>query len=299
MKQLHSIVFLLVMLGTVSQAYALGLVAGALEPTQILNNIELGAIFGEEGITSFSTAALSVNDLIAKPIISGLISSAQQQASQSILDWANGGFEGQPLIVGNPEKFIRDAGLKEVRSALSQVPTGGYGDSIFNSIVSQYKNTGDIGTQIKTLSASNIPSIIQKSVCTDATLTSLAMQDVGNSDGTYVQAELASRKNQLFNYACVGNPSTDPNVAARLTDLSKQRPNLGGWDLWLTTTGGDNSYVATQKVSQAVAVSNNNKKDLAVKDIFGGGAGAVSAKKCVRYAEVFVIYSHDFIHCIG
>jgi hypothetical protein len=291
MKYLYIILIILVQLVD-HKAYA-GSVAGFGGYTEITGLIELAesvpttiAAIG----TSASVTTDMVSNTILKPIATGLINVAQQQIANSIIDWVNGGFEGQPLIISNPEKFIRDQGRVQVRLALDGIPTDSvFGDSIFNNIVSQYKDSNDITKQLKALSSSDIPGIIQQNLCNDQTLTSLATNDVTDGEGNYVQEEVAARKTELFNYACSGDANRDPETAAKIVELSTQvqastGQSLGGWDQWLATTGGDNAYTKGVQAVPIIKQADVSKQEEKKNEIFQG-AGPVSQTKCVEYGE--------------
>lgn len=259
-------------------------VIGATFPQQIL---EMGQSFIRNiaaNSTAISTNLDMVNNTILKPISTGLINVAQQQVASDMLSWANGGFEGNPLIISNPEQYIKNQGLLEVKGALNSIPTDSiFGDSIFNEIASQYTNN-DIKSQLQSLSKSNIPNLIQQSMCSDEALSSLALKDVQDADGNYDQTELTNRKTQLYNYACQGNPDTDPAVASKLMDLSTQRPELGGWDKWLATTGGDNTYTKVAKAVPLAAKAELERKQFKKDDIFLGQKPS-SQTKCTHYED--------------
>jgi hypothetical protein len=290
MKFLYTLLLVCIyQISTTAQVHA-GAVIGATFPQQIVQNATalVGNVSG--ALTAGNTSIDMINNTIVKPISTGLINVAQQQIANSIIDWVNGGFEGQPLIISNPEKFILDQGRAQVKGLLDGIPTDSiFGDSIFNNIVTQYKDGNDIAKQLKALSKSNIPGLIQENLCNDQTLTSLAISDVGGGSGGYMPGEVATRKNELFNYACAGDANNDPETAAKILELDTQvqasrGESLGGMDAFLAITGGDNAYtkgaLAIPVVKQAEATKQEAKKN----EIFQG-AGPVSQTKCVEYGE--------------
>jgi hypothetical protein len=265
------------------RVHASGAIAGATEPTQILNNIGLGLLNATDLTTSISTTIDMTKNTILDPIANALIANALNSASKDVLSWVGGGFSGgAPLIISNPQSFIQGKGLDVIKGALGGIPTNSpFGDSIFSSILGSYKGTNDLTGQLKSLSQSNIPGIIQSNMCADAQLTQLAKQSV--SDPNNAQ-EVAAKKTQLYNYACVGNAS-DPQTAARLNDLGKQNPNIGGWDKMLAIAGGDNDAVRAMRARDAVAQKEAEAKDIASKKVFGGES-AISQTQCNKYADV-------------
>ncbi len=284
MKHLLLIAILATQISTVGTSYASGLIAGAIEPTQILNNIELIGVNISDATTAFSTEGDFVTNTIIKPITQGLINAAQEQMASEITTWANGGFGGDALILPDAQRYLQDQALNQVKIALADLPQDGlFSDSIFSTLVGKYKNVDDLGAQLTELSQSNIPAIIQKNICDDATLSSLALSDVQLADGTFVNEALVARKNELWNYACAGDPATNPEVARRLDDLNNQRPEIGGWDSWLDVTGGNNDYTRSTKVDILVAEAAAEKARLAERKVFDG-EGAINQTRCEEYA---------------
>ena len=104
MKKIIIAFVFLFQIGTALPTHAASAVAGALEPTQWLNNIELVATNLTSGEIALSTGLDMVKNTILDPIANQLIAAALEQGSNDIIAWANGGFEGEPLIIGNPEK---------------------------------------------------------------------------------------------------------------------------------------------------------------------------------------------------
>ena len=261
-------------------------VAGALEPTQIFNNIELiGANISGAG-TQLNTLQSAMKSTILDPIANQLINSAIQSASNDILSWANGGFNGEPLIVSNPEKYIRNQGIKSVKLNLNLIPEGSaFGDSLFSSIVKKYAyDNKDMKSKLADLSKSSIPGIIQNDVCDNASLTAYALEKVVASDGTYDPNELAAKKNEIYEYAACDGNVNDPEVQARLQDFAKQNPSLGGWDRWLAMTGGDNEFSRVTAGEELVAEANAREKYLADRNLFDGQK-VLSQTSCSEYSQ--------------
>lgn len=255
---------------------------GATEITQLVNMGELIPINISDAITALSTKGTFIKGYILDPIANALISSALQGASNDILSWVSGGFGGStPLIVTNPEEYLKQQGLKSVKGVLGNIPSDTiFGDSIFNSLLTQYKGVGDIEGTITQLTKSQLPGLIQSNLCKDEKLTSLALGAVQNNDGTYDQQELAAKKTELWNYACAGS-ADDVVVAARLQDLNTQNPSIGGWDAWLAVTGGENEYTKSQIVAAVTEKKIEEEKQLNIKDLYDG-LGALSERECTE-----------------
>lgn len=269
---------------TPTKVHAGGLGGGATEITQLLNHAELLPMNLNELVTSVSTHGSFVKQVILDPIANALISSALEGASNDILSWVSGGFGGSdPLIIGDPESYIRNKGNEAVKGILDGIPTdSAFGDSIFNSLLAKYKGTSDVENVINELTKSNIPSLIQNNLCNDAKITSLSIDAVTDNTGSYNPEELAAKKTELWNYACTGDPNTDPQLAARLQDLNTQNPSIGGWDTWLATTGGENDYTRSVKAQDIAAQRVAEVKQTQTNEIYQG-AGPVSEKECLKF----------------
>ncbi len=237
-------------------------------------------------LTAANTSKDMIKNVILDPIANALISSALEGSSNSILAWVSGGFGGaDPLIIGDPESYINNKGLEAVKGVLDGIPTdSAYGDTVFNTLLSQYRGSSDVNASINELTKSNIPSLIQNNLCTDEKITSLSIGAVEDENGEYLPSDLAAKKTELWNYACVDDPSTNPQVAARLEDLNTQNSSIGGWDTWLAVTSGENAYTRSVKTSDLLAGKIAEVKQTQTNEIYNG-AGPVSEKECLDFAK--------------
>jgi hypothetical protein len=100
----------------IKEAHAGGLGGGWTEPTQIMNNVQLGAVNIAETasaaanqITSWATGSLWVKEnildgigwAIAKQIVSSMV--------QSLINWINSGFQGSPAFLSDFKGFLLNA----------------------------------------------------------------------------------------------------------------------------------------------------------------------------------------------
>lgn len=258
---------------------------GATEVTQLLNKGALIPINISDAVTALATKASYIKEYVLDPIANSLISSALEGASNDILSWVSGGFGGSaPLIVTNPEEYLKQEGLKSVKGVLDTIPTDSiFGDSIFSSLLTQYKGADDLENQVKNLAKSKLPELIQNNLCKDEKLTSLALGAVQNNDGTYDQQELSAKKTELWNYACAGD-ANDSVIAARLQDLNKQNSTIGGWDTWLAVTSGENEYTKTQIALTKTEQKIEEEKERNIKELYDG-LGPLSEKECVSTTQ--------------
>ena len=286
----HLLPFLLVCLFMNTTGVHASFIIGSTFPGQIVSDI---ISLGTQASTFIDTSAnveVMLKETILDPIANQLISSAIEGSSDNITSWVTGGFDGAPsLITGNPEDFIKKAGISAARRAIGDIPEDSiFGDSLFATLKETYTGVNDIKSQIENLSKSDIPRLLQDKMCTDAALTALAINDVKDQNtGVYTASEVTARKTSLYNYACAGDPTTDPQLARKLNDLNTQNPNLSGMDGWYKlTVEGQNAYTRAQIAQDLVAKKVEADKDIATKENYGGGQNAVSEKECEVYEEV-------------
>ncbi len=286
----HLLPFLLVYLFMNTTGVYASFIIGSTFPGQIVSDIISLATGASTFIDTSANVEVMLKETILDPIANQLISSVIEQSSDNITSWVTGGFDGAPsLITADPQDFIQKAGLRAAKGALGNIPEDSvFGDSLFATLKDTYSGANDLKAQIEGLSKSDIPTLLQDKICSDAALTALAINDVKDKDtGAYTNSEVTARKTSLYNYACAGDPNTDPQVARRLDDLNTQNPNLTGLDGWYKlTVEGQNAYTRGAIAKDLVVKKAEADKDLATKENFGGGQNAVSEKECEVYEEV-------------
>lgn len=112
-----------------------GLGGGATEPTQIANNVQLGAVnvattasAAFDSVTSWATGSLWVKEnildgigwAIAKRIVSSMV--------QSLINWINSGFQGSPAFVQDLKGFLLQAADEAIGEFIQDL--GGIGSFI-------------------------------------------------------------------------------------------------------------------------------------------------------------------------
>ena len=92
----------------VPTAHAGAAAGGATEVTQVLNNVQLGAVNVATTISSLAEAALQTKDFT----LDGLAFAAAKQAANNMVNdlvsWINSGFNGSPGFVQDMQAFLRD-----------------------------------------------------------------------------------------------------------------------------------------------------------------------------------------------
>ena len=266
---------------------AASLVAGALEPTQILNNVELLGVNLAGAATEINTYLLQVKQTILDPIGDAMIVMSQLQSADSIIKMITGGTQGNSLIISDPQKYFESRGLEVVKRSLGDLSQqkGIYSDSIYGSVLSNFKQTS-LTSELQAINQSQVPNLLQQNICSDASLSSLAEQDILAGGGTSNDTQaINARKQSLYSSLCSGNPSTDSALAKTLLSVQKQRPEVGGWATWLAITGGDNAYNKSLEANRLIAQAQAEKEAIA-RDDYNNGKGVVSQTKCTLYAMV-------------
>lgn len=278
-KTILQITFLFIFsLSGIQQTHAAA-IWGATEWTQIGNNIQL-YLGNSTALTTATEQTLSTTkEVILDPVGNALIASAQQQAANSIVAWAKGGFQGNPLVISNLQNYIKNQGINSLKITLGGVPTGSiYGNSILNTVINSVR-TGDTQAQIAALSNSSLPSLVQKNFCNEDSLNQTAMNDVSASDGSYNNADFTARKAELYKTLCSGDPKTDPVLAKSLNTLASNQPSFGNGDVWLATTGGNNEFNVTSRAVIATKEAQRVAEEAAKANVTGGVA---SETTCVN-----------------
>ena len=134
-------------------------IIGSTFPGQIVSDIISLATGASTFIDTSANVEVMLKETILDPIANQLISSVIEESSDNITSWVTGGFDGAPsLITGNPEDFIKKAGLNAARGALGNIPEDSvFGDSLFATLKDTYSGANDLKAQIEGLSKSDIP----------------------------------------------------------------------------------------------------------------------------------------------
>jgi hypothetical protein len=283
MKRFFIVITCLLIVVNSQKVSAGGAGGGSLEITQNLNRIILLAQKISSQATALNTQYDMIKNTILDPIANGLIAVSLQTSSDNILSWVNGGMDGNPLIISNPEQYIKSQGLVEVKKALSSIPEGGsFGDGLFDSLLNTYRGRNeDFSTKLKNITHSELPSAIQDNICDEQNLTELANERATDAEDNIDQAVAQVEKEYLYGYACVCDPDEDSECSTKLMDLYVQRPSLGGDTALLLLTNGNNQFTRTILGQAIVDEKVQAAETFAMKDLFEG-LGTISEKKCIR-----------------
>lgn len=284
MKKLFIVLCIYISFSGEHNTHAASLVAGALEPTQILNNIQLLFVDAATAATEINTYLTQVKQTILDPIGDGLIAMSQLQSANSIVSLITGS-QGDSLVISDPKKYFESRGLEVVKRSLGNIAGQQtvYSDTVYGSVLSSFKQTS-LETKLKTIGQSQVSSLLQKDICNEATLLTLAQKDVVAAGGKATDSvAVQTRKVNLYNTLCIGNPTTDKVLAQVLASVQKQRPEVGGWNTWLALTGGDNAYNKSVQAGTEISLAQQQAQALALND-FNNGRGVISQTVCTLFA---------------
>jgi hypothetical protein len=112
----------------VQLAHAGGATGGSTEPTQIMNNIQLGfvniaatASAALDKITSWATNNLYIKEYILDGIAWAIAKAFVSSMVSSLVDWINSGFQGRPMFVQDFMGFLREAADQAVGEYIQQL----------------------------------------------------------------------------------------------------------------------------------------------------------------------------------
>ena len=182
------------------------------------------------------------------------------------------------LLITNPKQYLTNQGKASIRESLKNVADakGVYSDAISGDEIRAARMKYDSKAQLTAISHSNRPAEIQKNLCSDdelTKLTELAGTD-DPQDPTY-----NTRREELYEKLCGGNPAEDPELAKALLALDSQNPSVGGWNSFLTATQEGGSAVAKMRASVVIA-TNEQAKVVAKAADLTMGSGVRSETEC-------------------
>lgn len=255
-----------------------------------------GYQWAEQKMISAATIATDVNIQLEKinnqyliPARDVLTVIAMMKSGQMIQNLVLGQLGVDPLLVRNPEKWIKNKGDEVVRGVLEdpQIKQSIYDVSIMRAIINQQKSDNkDLRAKIININQSDIPSIEQRARCNDSALYNQAVRDLrasgidlsnlGPNDNT-----IANRKREIRNAVC--GDINDPQVRAALLALAASNSSTN-WNSWLAITSGDNEFNRQQRTLQILAKQQQAVEDQEQRELELNG-GIRSEKKCVKYVN--------------
>lgn len=234
------------------------------------------------GTTAIQQTVSTLNQTVFRPIQDAMMLMSMIKSGNMIKNLVLGGVGGETsLLIQNPERYLKQKGVESLKLSVGSVAKadGLYSDSILDAVVSQARTRSDVKGQLAALSKSSIPNTVQKNFCEDNNLSITAMKDVGDSDGNFEEDAYQARKEELYTKLCKGDPSKDKALAQALTDAQRET-EIGGWEVFLAKTGGDNNFTKTQK-AVALIEEERIKREAAEAADLERGNGIVSKTECL------------------
>ena len=211
---------------------------------------------------------------------------AVKSITSSITSWANGGFQGNPTFVVNPDTYFKNIGTEATRLGLAEITKSGgniFSDTAVQSIVSDFRSAQ---LPINEKIPFTLGSTVQENICNDSNLSAMAKNA---ADDVLSGTAYSAKKTELANSLCSGDASKDKNTQQAMVNIYKEDFSAGGgWDSWLAlTTECQNEYCIAQKRASAVAQKAEEKKAIAKEETKQGG-GYIGIKNCIKYSETAV-----------
>ncbi len=252
-------------------------VAGALEPTQILNNVQLVASLAKQAISAASDLALKMKELsldgVARMVAQGMLDQNVRQA----LNWVGVGFEGGAGIITNPDAFKKNIENQLIRKSLDEIKSvgGPFASSLAGKIIKDVRSDrGSIGQKF----APNLFATVQSETCNDANLTALAQGQLASELATNVATmTLAQKKSILRSTLCSNNPSA---AAKETLNACFKSGACGGWKSLFSSVQPVNTDFGNKTLVSSALEKLREVKVTDERALVGTG-GVLPNKECV------------------
>lgn len=275
MKKLF-ILLMFVVFVSPTNGFASGAVAGATEPTQLLNKIILGVQQGIQTASKVANIAMKVKQVVTDPMTALFGSNAGKQIENETRRWLMSGFEGNPLIVQNPEAYVKNSYTNALRNEIAKLEmqrTPATQGIIISLIKQRRAELTKAPAEVK----SNVPSIIQKDLCENGGIERLVENEVGGAIQLSGEGNNADRVTELYNELCLADPNTKEGAEKLLA--VETSGSYFTWDAFLARTGGDNEFANSAKTIQEVARRAAEKGSLAAEK---SKSGYLPDEKCIE-----------------
>ena len=248
--------------------------------TTVMSVLDIAGAISESSFTASWIAQLGLDTMAnaAKRV-------AIKNITSSITTWANGGFQGDPTFVFNPDTYFKNIETSGIRIGLNEINKAGgdlLSDNITNSIAKNFrqeKATIDQKTEF------TLGSTIQNKICNDSNLSAMAKNA---ADDVLSGTAYNAKKTELANSLCSGDASKDKNTQQAMVNIYKEDFSAGGgWDSWLDLTSNPKNTEYGNVSSAKVALSKKveSKKEIAKDEVEQGG-GYIGIKTCIK--EVYL-----------
>ncbi len=242
-------------------------------------------------LTAIQQTLETVNNTILIPARDALTVITIMKSGDNMRNLILGTAGIDPLLVDDPQKYLTNKALETVNGSLAEaglnkIPEG---ESVLQSVltVTRWNHLG-VPTKLQIIASSPLLPQVKKRACTEDAITKLARDEVAVSGKPLDQAAFAAKRTEFWNAFCVGDPTQDTAqgraTAEALKRLNQARPEVAGWDSWLTMVSGDNPYTKNAKIYQALQEQANAAVSRAEADLAAGG-GIKSLTECKARAS--------------
>ena len=183
------------------------------------------------------------------------------------------------LLITNPKQYLTNQGKASIRESLKNVEDakGVYSDAISGDEIRAARMKYDSKAQLTAISHSDRPAVVQKSLCSDDDLVKLT--ELAGNDDPQDSVTYRTRREELYDKLCTGDPAEDPELSKALLALDSQDPSVGGWKSLLTATQEGGSAVAKMRASVVIATNEQAKVAAKAADLAMGN-GVSSQTEC-------------------
>lgn len=244
-----------------------------LTQTQIGSFLKQLLQYATEGATQYNTYQTMTKVYFDNPFAVKLIDASINGFAAQTSSWINGNFQGEPLVIANPQVYLNNIRTDSLRKDIQGVQTGGgiFSNSITGSLVRNVRTSqGSIADQ----TAASLPGTVKSNVCNDGTLSQMALDSLGGNQASLNNQSFASsyqaKKKELYNSLCSGDVN-DKNNQKKLTTCFMSNFNCGGFDAFYDLTSNANNTEYGAVVNGSILAQKNaaEKADLATKESAG------------------------------
>ncbi len=253
--------------GTGGYSEVTGLIAKAIQTVQQ----------GIQTATKVATIAMKVKQTVTDPMTALFGSNAGKQIESETQRWLMSGFQGDPLLVLNPEAYIKNTETNMLRNQISLLEANRTASTEGIIIDLIKKRRGEL-SKGSPEPKDPTPVRVQNTLCADNG-TELQRIIEGEQGALELgEAGQGNDFNSMYSELCMGDPS-NPAVQKKLLAIESSN-NFFSWDSWLSrTTEGNNDYTRGVKTALEVQRRTAEAAKFAAKE---SATGFLSDKKCIE-----------------
>ncbi len=188
-----------------------------------------------------------------------IVNSIIEYIANSTIAWIQGGFEGNPAFVNNPEQFFKDLANREANAFLKEIAYGSIGLNICEPFRAQI---------VLTIARSHLGS-----------------QMGYGGQGGYSTGGFNGKGGALGTFGSYGGCTLD-DAKGNLEDFLSGNFGNGGWDSWfkISQIDSNNPYTVYFNLTGQLSGAVNEKHTIAERELSWGN-GFLSFRKCDENVE--------------